>query len=301
MKEQNDNLKDEITLKELILKINEFFQEIIKNWILILLVAIPFVLIFFYQTYKKPINYTSELTFMINDDEGGLGSLGGLAASFGLGGGGSGEFNLEKMLSLLKSRNIIQKGLFERTELNEKEDYFANHIIREYNFHEEWQDSKSLKDFFFTNDKIDEFTRVENLVLKILHRRIIGSVQTKGFLNSNINEETGIMSLKIESINEDLSIDLLNTLFEKLSSFYVNKAIEKQRETYQVTKNKTDSLLRVMNYVQSRLLKVKDTHRNTTLNQYRSEELKLERDYQISLVAYGEAMKNKEIADYLEI
>ncbi|MFK7776062.1 MAG: hypothetical protein AB8F94_28325, partial [Saprospiraceae bacterium] len=235
---------------------------------------------------------------MNEDDGSGLGALGGLAASFGFGGGGGGEFNLEKMLSLLKSRNIIQQGLFEKTEIDGVVDFFANHLIREYDFHEEWEESETLKDFTFKNEKVDEFTRTDYEALKSVYAKIVGSDKTQGILSSNINEDTGIMTLNIESVNETLSIKLLNSLFEKLSTFYIDKTIEKQKQTYEITKNKTDSLLGVMNYVQARLLKVKDTRRNTTLNQYRSEELKLEREYQINLIAYGEALKNREIADF---
>ena len=80
MKEQNYLEEDEITLKELILKVKEFFQEVLKNWLLVVLITLPFVLYFFYQAYKMPITYTSELTFMMNDDEGGgLGGLGRVA------------------------------------------------------------------------------------------------------------------------------------------------------------------------------------------------------------------------------
>ena len=299
MKEQNYIEEDEITLKELILKVQEFFQEVLKNWRLVILITIPFVLYFFYQAYKMPLTYTSELTFMMNDDEGGgLGALGGLAASFGFGGGGSAEFNLEKMLSLLKSRNIIQQGLFEKAEIDGEIDFFANHLIREYDFHGIWKESETLGSFTFKNGKVDEFSRTEYKALKSVYAKVIGSAKTQGILASSINEDTGIMTLNIESTNEDISIKLLNSLFKKLSSFYINKTIEKQKQTYEITKNKTDSLLGVMNYVQARLLKVKDTQRNTTLNQYRSEELTLERDYQISLIAYGEAIKNKEIADF---
>lgn len=298
MKEQN-YIEDEITLKELILKAKEFFQEVLINWRLVILITIPFVLYFFYQAYKTPITYTSELTFMMNDDEGGgLGALGGLAASFGFGGGGNSEFNLEKMLSLLKSRNIIQQGLFEKAELGGKTDFFANHLIAEYDFHKKWKDNEDLKDFVFQNDKVEEFNRIEYKALKNVYSKVIGSAKTQGILSSNINEDTGIMTLNMESTDEDLSIKFLNSLFKKLSAFYIDKTIEKQQQTYEITKNKADSLLGVMNFVQNRLLKLKDSNRNTTLNQYRSEELKLERDYQISLIAYGEAIKNKEIADF---
>lgn len=299
MSEQHYIEEDEITLKELILKVKEFFQEVLKNWRLVVLITISFVLFFLIQTYQTPVTYTSELSFMINDDDNELGGLGGLAQAFGLGlGGSSGEFNLEKMVSLLKSRNIIQQGLFEKTKIDGQIDFFANHLIRKYNFHKEWEDRKNLKDFVFKTNEVDAFSRIENSALKSVYGKITGSKTTKGILASSINEDTGIVTLKLESINEDLSIKLLSSLFDKLSTFYINKTIEKQKQTYEITKSKADSLLGVLNYAQSKLLKIKDTQRNLTLNQYRSEELILERDYKTSLIVYGEAIKHKEIADY---
>jgi hypothetical protein len=296
MKEQNYIEEEEITLKELILKVKELFLEVPKNWLLVVLVPLPFVLFFSYQLYKTPVTYTSELTFMMNDDEGG-GALGGLAESLGFSGGKS-EFNLEKMMSLLKSRNIVQQGLFEKSELDGKVDFFANHIIRKYGFHEKWEDSEKLKDFIFRTNEVDSFSRTEYQVLKSVFAKVIGSANTVGMLSSKINEDTGIMTMNMASIDEGLSIMLLNSLFEKLSTFYIDKTIEKQKQIYEITKSKADSLLGVMNSAQLNLLKIKDTQRNLTLNQYRSEELSLERDYQTSLIAYGVAIKNKEIADF---
>ena len=298
MKDQNDIEEDEISLKELILKVQEFFQEVLKNWLLVVLITIPFVLYFFYQTYQTPVTYTSELSFMINDDDNELGALGGLAQTFGLGGGSSSEFNLDKMLSLLKSRNIIQQGIFEKTKIDGQIDFFANHLIREYDFHEKWEGNENLKDFVFKNNEVDAFSRIENSALKSVYDKVAGSKTGKGMLASSVNEDTGIITLNIESTDEDLSIKLLNSLFDKLSAFYINKTIEKQKQTYEITKSKADSLLGVLNSAQSKLLKIKDTQRKLTLNQYRSEELILERDYQTSLIVYGEAIKHKEIADY---
>lgn len=298
MKEQSYTEDHEITLKELLLKVNEYFQVIIKRWKLILLITLPFVLFFLFKAYRMPVTYTSELTFMMNDDSGGgLGALGGLAATLGIG-GAKGEFNLEKMLSLLKSRNIIQSVLFEKMELEGKNDFFANHIITLYDFHEDWKGNESLEKFLFKNGEVNKFTRKENKVLKSIYKFVIGSSKKKGLLSSNIDEETGIMTLKIESINEPFSIIFLNALYSNLSSFYIDKTIEKQKQTFKIIENKVDSLSNVINSLQSKLLKLKDSHRNTTLNQYRSEELRLEREYQINLLAYGEALKNKEIADF---
>jgi len=294
MKEQNYMEEDEITLKELILKIKEFFQEVVKNWFLVLSITLLIVLYFFLKTYSAPVTYTSELTFMMNDNESSAsGGLGGLAATFGIGGGAGSDFNLEKMMTLLHSRNIIQQGLFEKAEINGNGNYFANHLIQEYDFHDEWKEIESLKGFLFKNDNVKEFTRLENKILKILHDLV-----SKEILSSNIADNTGIMTLNIESTNEDLSIEFLNALYEKLTSFYVNKAIEKQLQTYKITKSTVDSLSGVMDYAQKRLLKIKDSNRNITLNQYKLEQLNLERDFQVTLLAYGEALKHKEIAEF---
>ena len=45
MKEQNF-IEDEIKLKDLILMIQEYFNELLKNWIWIILITIPFILFF---------------------------------------------------------------------------------------------------------------------------------------------------------------------------------------------------------------------------------------------------------------
>lgn len=300
MKEQNYIEEDEITLKELILKVKEFFQEVLKNWMLIVLITIPFVLYFFYQTYNIPNTYPATLTFMLNEDKGSsIGGLGGLAASLGFGSGGNSEYNLDKMHSLLKSRNIIQRAIFEKTTINKENNFVANHLIKMYDFHELWkEDVTGLNNFVYTHNKIEEFNRIEYRVLKILYGKLIGSEDKKGILGSSINDETGVMSMYLEANNEELSIKLLKILFENLSDFYVNKTIEKQKLTFEITKQKVDSIRQVMNDYQFQLLKIKDTQRNSILYQSKAKELTIKRELQALTLGYGEALKNQEIANF---
>ena len=82
---RNDNLKidnDEISLKELILSLIEFYKEIIKNWKWLVTIPIPLIGYMLYKTYTLPTTFEAELTFMMNDDKGSGGGLSGLAASF---------------------------------------------------------------------------------------------------------------------------------------------------------------------------------------------------------------------------
>ena len=65
-----------------------------------------------------------------------------------------------------------------------------------------------------------------------------------------------------------------------------------------MTESKRDSLRVVLDDLQFKLLNIKDSQREIILNQYESKRLQLERDYNVCTVAYGEAVKNYEIADF---
>lgn len=301
MTDSNQNMQqsDEMTLKELILLIQEYWGGLWgKKWYIIAAGLIGG-FIFGVIEYRKPVTYTAELTFMVNEDEGGgLGAFGGLAASFGIGGGGSSEYNLEKMLSLLRSRQIIQEVVFEQIEINGKLDYFANHFIEEYDLHNQWLKNDSLQNFYFTRNDVNQFSKWENSALKTLKAILVGSEKRVGKLNSNLNDETGIISLSYGAENEILSTRFLNALFEELSKYYILKVTEKQKITLQLTELKRDSLRGELDELQLKLLNIKDTQRGVLLSQYSSKKLQIERDYNVCLIAYGEAVKNYEIADF---
>ena len=94
--EQFDN--DEISLKELVLKIKEWYQFLISKWKLIVLMGvIGGVIGFTYAYFQKP-TYKAVLTFAMEEEKSGGGGLGGalgLASQFGidLGSSGGGAFS----------------------------------------------------------------------------------------------------------------------------------------------------------------------------------------------------------------
>lgn len=294
--EQDKNLQEEISLKDLFLIIGGYYREVVKNWKLLIILALILAGYSLYKTYTRDVTYPARLTFMLNEDNGGsVGNLGSLGSIFG---GSVSEYNLEKMNALMKSRTIIQSVLFEKIKYKEELDYYANHIIREYKYHEKWEGP--LTNFLFTHDDIDNFSRVENMVLKQILRKVVGNPaqDVKGLLSMEINHETGIMAMMFNSLNEQLSINFSKMLFSKLSKFYIDKTVEKQKETLRLTTQKADSISGVLNLKQNRLLRIMDTQRNLSLYQFKAEEIALQRDIQTLAVAHGEALRNKEIADF---
>lgn len=292
--------EDEISLKDLILKIQEYFWVVLRKWWLVALITIPIVLYHFYQAYTTPIVYPATLTFMLNEDEGGgMGGLSAILGQFGFGGGRKGKYNVKKLLELSKTRRIVQLALFEKIDFNNKTDYLANHIILAYDYHEKWVESEiGLKDFLFSHDSIPAFNRAENTVLKILHGRVIGSPSTEGLMSTSIDDDSGIMSISAKANSEQLSILLAELIYKKLSNFYIDKTIEKQQRTYQLFKSKADSIQQALNNAQYRLLKFKDTNRALSLRQYEAEEIRLQQETKKLILAYGEVYKNLEVADF---
>lgn len=293
--------EDEISLKELVLKIQEYAREVIRLWWVIALITIPIVGYMLWDAYTTPVKYPATLTFMLDENEGGsaLGGVSAILGQFGFRGGRGGRVNLEKILELAKSRRIIQMALFEEIEIDGKKDFIANHIISKYGFHEKWsEDTTGMRDFVFVHDSIPAFERRENQVLKMLHRYMIGGEKVGGIIKFNINDDTGIMTLTVSSINETLSIKLAKILYNKLSDFYVNKSIERQTATFNIIKGKTDSLQNALNSAQARLLRFQDTNRGLTLLRYEAEKIRLQQEIQKLILAYGESYKQLEIADF---
>ena len=83
MNENYQTYNDEITLKELILKLQEYIREIINSKLIIGLFCLISVLGFLYKHYTHIPTYKAELKFVVEGQNGG-GGLGGLLGSFGI-------------------------------------------------------------------------------------------------------------------------------------------------------------------------------------------------------------------------
>lgn len=291
---------EELTLKQIIQTIQDYFHEVLKCWKLSLFFIIPFIALFLYKALITPNIYSSSLTFMINEDEGGgMGGAMAILNQFNLGGGS--QHNYEKIIELSKSRRITQLALFEKRSINGQNDYLANHIIEIYNLNDLWEDSESLRNFKFTSDRLVAGTNLiitKNTVIKALHSILIGSEDTPGIYFTDIDVDTGIMTLSLKSKSEELSVELLNSIYHYLSQYYVEKTTEKQQYTYELIKNKVDSLQKKLHDLEYTLANFIDSNRGVWANTASLKKKRLERDVQVTTLMYGEALKNLEIADF---
>lgn len=305
--ENNRQQEQELTLKDLILKIQEYWSVLWKNKFKLIIAGLIGGLLMMASVWKSYEKYEAELSFSLNDEEGSGFSFGGVLGSIGLPGMAAGESNLEKILEFSKTRRIAQASIFERIQISGNEDFLANHIINNLDSLDLWErkkwlrsidPKKSLKGFKFTQDSVPAFKSKDQSAFKRVYQRLNGSEDMSGIVQTDYNENTGIMYLKAKTSDPLLSIEICNTVFKSLSDFYIKQSIEKQEVTYNVVKEKTDSIKNALYGAQIQLAQFKDANRGLFKNRDNVKEVRLMGEVQKLTNMYAEAVKNLEMSDF---
>lgn len=296
----NNYEDDEITLKELIEKLLEFWREIwSKKWWIIIFV-LPFVAYFANKAISTKVTYTAPLTYVLNDGSGGGGALAGILGSFGLGKGG--KINLDRIVELSKSRNIIHKVLFTKIALDTfqgKEDFIANHLIKLYELDKKWTTkTQDYTGFLFSSDAIASFSMQELNALKMIYGNMVGSKDVIPIFSNGFNEDTGILTIASTTVDEELSIAISNLVYAELKNYYLGTSVKGNQNTFQFVKEKTDSIFALLRSKEFQLSRFNDSHRNLTDPNLLTEKRLIETEILKLKTMYAEATKNRELADF---
>ncbi|MCZ2100778.1 MAG: hypothetical protein LC107_04480 [Chitinophagales bacterium] len=293
--------EEEITLKELIEKLIEYWKELwSKKW-WIILIAIPFIAYFGYKAIKTPVIYEAPLTYTLNDGGGGAGGLSSILGSFGLGKGG--KVNLDKIVELSKSRYILHRVLFTSIPLDTfggREDFIANHLIKLHNLDEEWTNkTQDYTGFSFKSDSIPAFDNKELRALKMLYGKVVGGKNVKDPIFSNsYNEDTGILTISAKTMDEELSIAFSKLAFDELKQYYIQNVSKGNENTFEFVKMKTDSIFSLLRAKEFQLSHFDDSHRNLADPNLLTQRKLLETEILKLKAMYAEITKNQEIADF---
>jgi len=292
---------DEITLKELFLKIGEFVSEIRKNMWLVLILSLIAIFFFMFKAYTTPKVYVADTTFTLANSEKGDSKAGisGILGQFGFGGAGDQGLNIQRVITLAESREIAELILFEKAEVNDTTSLLANHILSLYNLREQWgKKNEELKVFSFVNISTDSFSRLENSVLKRLHTILTKPSNEDRLLKMDFEESSGIFTLTAQTESEELSLILVEKILEVLSNYYIKKTVEPQQKRYDEIKSRYDSITNALETLDYRVANYNDRS-NSLINQSsRVQGLKLKRDQQLLTASYTEVKRNLEVADF---
>lgn len=238
---------DELSISELIINIKKWGKLIFSKWKLLILSIILGAIMGFIWENLSPPNYTAVLTFAMEDEKasggagGALSSVSGIASQFGidLGSSAGGAFAAANITELMKSRKIIEKSLLTPIDLNGEKITLADYYLKIYKLKQKWNKDTNLNKISFPVflDR-SNFTIKQDSILKILYLRIL-----KKALNiQQKDKKITIISLEVNSINQNFSKFFCETLAKETSDFYISTKSKKAKTNVEILQKQTDSI-----------------------------------------------------------
>ena len=292
---------DEISLKELILKLQEWWIYLLSQWKLIVLTAfIGSLLGLGYAFTQKPI-YKAEFSFVLEDEKSGGGGLGGalgLASQFGFdlgGGGGGGIFAGDNLLELMKSRSMVQKALLSPVSVQEKSQSLADYFISFREMRDNWENKPQLADLnYAVNPDVSKFNRAQDSILMEIHAEII-----KNFLTvAKIDKKLSILKVSVQTEDEIFSKAFTEALVREVSQFYVETKTKKSAANVAILQHQTDSVRNQLNRAISGVAQSNDDvpNLNATRQILRSSGQQKQIDVEANTAILTELVKNLELS-----
>ena len=245
---QIDN--DEISLKELVLKIKEWYQFLLTKWKLIVLAGIIGGLIGFTYAYFQKPTYKATLTFAMEEEKsvgGGLSGALGLASTLGidLGSSAGGAFSGANLIELMKSRLLVEKTLLNPIVVEGKTISIAEYYIQINKMREAWGNNPDLKNIqFLPNADRENFSLQHDIILKSIYSNLTAPA------NLNISQKdkkVTIISIEVIGMNEIFSKIFCENLAKETSEYYVEIKSKKARLNVEILQKQTDSIRAELN------------------------------------------------------
>ncbi len=285
---------DEISLKELILKIKEWVSYLwSKKWTIIIAGIIGGALGLAYSFIKKPI-YTATTTFVLESGEkgGGLGAYAGLASMVGidLGGGGGGIFQGDNILELYKSRSMIEKALLDTVAIDGKKMSLIDHYVDVNKLKEKWDQKPETKDVVFNKEP--------NRVKDSLMTDIINGINKNILSVTKPDKKLSIIKVDVKSENEQFSKLFNEKIVQTVNDFYVETKTKKSLDNIAILQHQTDSVKAVMYgaIYQSAAVADATPNLNPTRQVLRTPVVRSQANAEANKAIYSELVKNLELA-----
>lgn len=289
---KNNYQEEEITLKELIIKIKSYVQEILKNYLLVILIILPFLAYFIFKHYTTNPKYKAETKFLVEGSSGG-GGLGGLLGQFGI--RNTGKFNPFKVIEVAKSKTLLKKVLFTKND----GDYIINKLIETYKLDEKWAKKKpEWKGFRFKSDDMSKFSLMENQAFLNVYTKVVGGKKAKDpLLTFNYDEDSGVYNYNINTEDESTTLAMISNAYENLKYFFEEEIISNQLSTTVILRQKADSIQSLITRKSYQVASQQDQTLGLVVSTPGVKRATLEKEIQALTLAYAEVLKSYEMAD----
>jgi len=236
---------DEISLKELIEKVQQLWKLLISKWVFIVLAGMIGGAIGFVYAYIRPVKYIAKMTFVVEDAKGGGGGLASLAGQFGfdIGGSGGGSiFSGDNILLFLKSESLVRETLL--TPFDEKSGItLADRYADVNELKEDWSKNEKIGNIQFSKFNAHNLPRKEDSLLQAIETGIIKNE----LAIARPDKKASFIETKTTTLDEGFSKLFLDRLVKIATERYVQSKIKTKASNVAMLQRKADSLAAVLN------------------------------------------------------
>lgn len=288
---------EEVSLKDLVLKFQEWARYLLSKWLIILIFGIMGASLGTTYAYFKKVNYTAELTFVMEESKSNaLGAYAGLASQFGidLGNmGASGVFSGDNILVFLKSRLLVEKTLLSTVKYGEKQTNLLSIYIEANELDKKWSRKLTLKNVSFLPAQDRKyFSLVQDSLLKTIYTRIT----TKELEIGKSDKKSGFISVKTVSASEFFAKVFTELLVKEATSFYVASKMMRSKTYVDKMQEKADSLEQLLNRKTYSAAVTQDINMNPAKRIATVGAELATRDKMVLQTMFGEVIKNLEMS-----
>lgn len=292
------NRSDEISLKDLLIKIRNGRKYLRANWKVIVIAAVVGgVLGLLYSSLKKPV-YTAQLSFALQDNNssGGLSSALGLASQFGmdLGGGNNSTFSADNIPELMKSRSMVENTLLTPVDVNGKKQTLVDLYISFRGLRDQWNQPELKKIDFPVGEPRSKFSLKQDSILWTVSK----TITAKNLNIEKLNKTESLNTVKVESTNEMFSYYFAQILVKTVSDFYIDTKTKKSAQNVLILQHQADSVRRELNSAITGVAATSDVNPNPNpaLQIIHVPSLRRQVDVQANIAILSELVKNLELS-----
>jgi len=289
----------ELTVKSYVLEIKEWLNYLLSKWKLLMLFALLFSSIGLAIGVTSKIKYVATVSFVVEGEKnGGMGGALGIASQFGfdIGGGvvGSGIFEGENLIALMKSKTLICKTLVTPINVQGKNTTLADFYIDQFNLRNSWIEKVgSLKPFSMRSSNENEL-KTQDSLLNTLYKIILRNHISIGQRDKKLS----IIDAVCKSQSELFSKYFVETLVNVVSDFYAVTKTRKSLFNVSILERQADSIRIQLNNALAGVASTNDAtfNLNSALTIPRVSSQKKQIDIQINSAILTEILKNLEIS-----
>lgn len=282
-----------MSLGELILNLKDYALYVLRYWLIIGLCGVVFAGLFVLYNFMQPPQYNAELTFVVKN-AGGSSSFtrsiaSALTETFGLTSGSSNGLNYYEIIDLAKSTKVQSQALLDSAIVDGKKDLLGNHIINIYELTGKYE---TIHDYQLSSDSLSQLNLDERKLMKILVGMVAGSEESAGLFSASLDNESAIISISITTVSEELSLRMIESIYNQISRLYTERSIDPIKITVDNLVEIKDSLEEILLNKEVNLAQLKDASTGMLYNVYDIPKMKLSREVQILTTKYITVVQN---------